>query len=215
MSQLHINGKFDTDEYLNSIKEIRFNKMAFYDDNKFLHDAFGDYLINKYHIIKIERRLYMYQKGIYISCEDALGTLIVNLIPNLSMNKKREVKDYIKDKCKDMEESSEKYICLENGILDIKSLELEPHNTEVITRNKIKVSYTYQVKNKEIDTIMNNLAVNDQEVVTLLYEMIGYCLYRRNAISKSIYFSWKWSKWKIYIIEYDYKIVRRRKCIAC
>lgn len=144
--------------------------MAFYDDNKFLHDAFGDYLINKYNILKIEKRLYMYQEGSYISCEDALGSFIVNLIPNLSMNKKREVKDYIKDKCKEVEEADEKYICLENGILDIKDLKLKSHSTDIVTRNKIKFAFYEQEKNNEVDTIMNNLAVDDQEVVTLLYE---------------------------------------------
>ncbi len=208
VSQLHIKNKFDLNEYLKSEKEIKFNKMAFYDDNKFLHDAFGDYLIKKYNIVKIEKRLYMYQEGTYISCEDALGTLIVNLIPNLSINKKREVKDYIKDKCKNEEEAKEQYICLKNGVLDMKTLQLKGHSTEIVTRNKIDMNYYDQAQNKEVDTIMNNLAVDDQEVVTLLYEMIGYCLYRRNAISKSIYFSWQWSKWKINIIKYDYKIIR-------
>lgn len=184
ISQVHIKNKFDKEEYLKSEKEIKFNKMAFYDDNKFLHDAFGDYLINKYNILKIEKRLYMYQEGSYISCEDALGSFIVNLIPNLSMNKKREVKDYIKDKCKEVEEADEKYICLENGILDIKDLKLKSHSTDIVTRNKIKFAYYKQEKNDEIDTIMNNLAVNDQEVVTLLYEMIGYCLYRGMPFQK-------------------------------
>lgn len=158
--------------------------MAFYDDSKFLHDAFGDYLINKYNIIKIEKRLYMYEEGTYISCEDALGTLIVNLIPNLSMNKKREVKEYIKDKSNNVEETGEQYISLKNGILDIKKLELQEHTTKIITRNKININYYEQKENKEVDTIMNNLAVNDKEVVTLLYEMIGYCLYRGMPFQK-------------------------------
>ena len=184
VSQLHIKNKFDLNEYLNALKEMKFNKMAFYDDNKFLHDAFGDYLINKYNIVKIEKRLYMYKEGTYISCEDALGALIVNLIPNLSMNKKREVKDYIKDKCKDVEEAKEQYICLKNGILDMKTLQLKSHTPTIITRNKININYYKQDNNKEIDTIINNLAVNDKEVVTLLYEMIGYCLYRGMPFQK-------------------------------
>lgn len=184
VSQLHIKNKFNKEEYLKAEKEIKFNKMAFYDDNKFLHDTFGDYLINKYNIVKIEKRLYMYQEGSYISCEDALGSFIVNLIPNLSMNKKREVKDYIKDKAKDVEEADEKYICLENGIVNIKDLTLKEHTTKIVTRNKIKYSYYEQKQNNEIDTIMNNLAVNDKEVVQLLYEMIGYCLYRGMPFQK-------------------------------
>lgn len=184
VSQLHIKGKFDKEEYLKSEKEIKFNKMAFYDDNKFLHDSFGDYLIKKYNIVKIEKRLYMYQEGSYVSCEDALGTIIVNLIPNLSMNKKREVKDYIKDKCKDMQEASEQIICVKNGLLNVKTLEFKSHNSEIVTRNKINLNYYEQKSNEEIDTIMNNLAVDDQEVVTLLYEMIGYCLYRGMPFQK-------------------------------
>lgn len=184
VSQLHIQGKFDKEEYLKAEKEIKFNKMQYYDDGKFLHDAFGDYLIKKYNIIKIEKRLYMYQEGYYISCEDALGAIIVDLIPNLSMNKKREVKDYVKDKCRDMKEVSEDIICVKNGLLNIKTMEFKSHDVNVVTRNKIDLNYYKQDKNEDIDTIMNNLAVNDQEVVTLLYEMIGYCLYRGMPFQK-------------------------------
>lgn len=184
VSQLHMKDKFDLNEYLKSEKEMKFNKMMFYDDNKFMHDAFGDYLIKKYNIVKIEKKLYMYSEGTYISCEEALGSFIVNLIPNLSMNKKRETKDYIKDKCNDVEEAKEQFICVNNGILDMKTLELKAHTPEIVIRNKININYYEQTENKEIDTIMNNLAVGDNEVVTLLYEMIGYCLYRGMPFQK-------------------------------
>ena len=184
VSQLHIQGKLNKDEYLNAEKEIKFNKMQYYDDNKFLHDAFGDYLIRKYNIIKIEKRLYMYKEGSYISCEDALGTIIVNLIPNLSLNKKREVKDYIKDKCEEKEEAPEQIICVKNGLINVKTLEFISHTPDIVTRNKINLNYYEHTENSDIDTIMDNLAVHDHEVVKLLYEMIGYCLYRGMPFQK-------------------------------
>lgn len=184
VSQLHIQGKFDKEQYLKAEKEIKFNKMQYYDDGKFLHDAFGDYLIKKYNIVKIEKRLYMYQEGSYVSCEDALGAIIVNLIPNLSMNKKREVKDYVKDKCRDMQEAPEQIICVKNGLLNIKTLEFKSHDPEIVTRNKINLNYYEQESNNDIDAIMDNLAVHDKEVITLLYEMIGYCLYRGMPFQK-------------------------------
>ena len=184
VSQLHIKGEFNLDKYLHSEREKTFNKMSFYDEGKFMHDIFGDYLIRKYNIVNIEKKLYMYNEGSYIPCEEGLGKLIVNLIPNLSMTKKREVKDYIKDKCNNTEESSEQYICLNNGILDMKTLNLLAHTPEIITRNKIKLDYYEQEKNEEIDTIMKNLAVNDEEIIQLLYEMIGYCLYRGMPFQK-------------------------------
>ena len=184
VSQLHIKGEFNLDKYLHSEREKTFKKMSFYDEGKFMHDIFGDYLIRKYNIVNIEKKLYMYNEGSYIPCEEGLGKLIVNLIPNLSMTKKREVKDYIKDKCNNTEESSERYICLNNGILDMKTLNLLAHTPEIITRNKIKLDYYEQEKNEEIDIIMKNLAVNDEEIIQLLYEMIGYCLYRGMPFQK-------------------------------
>lgn len=184
VSQLHTQGKFNKEEYLNAEKEIKFNKMQYYNEDKFLHDAFGDYLIRKYNIIKIEKRLYMYKDGSYISCEDALGTIIVNLIPNLSMNKKREVKDYIKDKCEEKEEAPEYIICVKNGLINVKTLEFKSHTPDVVIRNKIDIDYYEQTKNEEIDTIMNNLAVGDKDIVQLLYEMIGYCIYRGMPFQK-------------------------------
>lgn len=185
VSQLHTQGKFNKEEYLNAEKEIKFNKMQYYDESgKFLHDAFGDYLIRKYNIIKIEKRLYMYKHGSYISCEDALGAIIVNLIPNLSMNKKREVKDYIKDKCEEKEEAPEQIVCVKNGLINVKTLEFKSHTPDVVIRNKIDIDYYEQTENEEIDTIMNNLAVGDKDIVQLLYEMIGYCIYRGMPFQK-------------------------------
>lgn len=185
VSQIHIKGQFNKEEYLNAEKEIKFNKMQYYDESgKFLHDAFGDYLIRKYNIIKIEKRLYMYKEGSYVSCEEALGAIIVNLIPNLSMNKKREVKDYIKDKCEEKEEAPEQIICVKNGLINVKTLEFKSHNPNIVTRNKINLNYYEQNQNNDIDTIMDNLAVSDHEVVKLLYEMIGYCLYRGMPFQK-------------------------------
>lgn len=184
VSQLHTQGKFNKEEYLNAEKEIKFNKMQYYNEDKFLHDAFGDYLIRKYNIVKIEKRLYMYKDGSYVSCEDALGTIIVNLIPNLSMNKKREVKDYIKDKCEEKEEAPEQIVCIKNGLINVKTLEFKSHDPEVVIRNKIDIDYYEQTENEEIDTIMNNLAVGDKDIVQLLYEMIGYCIYRGMPFQK-------------------------------
>ena len=185
VSQLHTQGKFNKEEYLNAEKEIKFNKMQYYDESgKFLHDAFGDYLIRKYNIIKIEKRLYMYKQGNYISCEDALGAIIVNLIPNLSMNKKREVKDYIKDKCEEKEEAPEQIVCVKNGLINVKTLEFKSHTPDVVIRNKIDIDYYEQTENDEIDTIMDNLAVGDKDIVQLLYEMIGYCIYRGMPFQK-------------------------------
>ena len=185
VSQLHTQGKFNKEEYLNAEKEIKFNKMQYYDESgKFLHDAFGDYLIRKYNIIKIEKRLYMYKHGSYISCEDALGAIIVNLIPNLSMNKKREVKDYIKDKCEEKEEAPEQIVCVKNGLINVKTLEFKSHTPDVVIRNKIDIDYYEQTENEEIDTIMDNLAVGDKDIVQLLYEMIGYCIYRGMPFQK-------------------------------
>lgn len=184
VSQLHTQGKFNKEEYLNAEKEIKFNKMQYYNEDKFLHDAFGDYLIRKYNIVKIEKRLYMYKQGSYISCEDALGAIIVNLIPNLSMNKKREVKDYIKDKCEEKEEAPEQIVCVKNGLINVKTLEFKSHTPDVVIRNKIDIDYYEQTENDEIDTIMDNLAVGDKDIVQLLYEMIGYCIYRGMPFQK-------------------------------
>lgn len=66
----------------------------------------------------------------------------------------------------------------------MKTLKLKSHTPDIITRNKIDINYYEQTKNDEVDTIINNLAVNDQEVIALLYEMIGYCLYRGMPFQK-------------------------------
>lgn len=163
---------------------MAFNKMMFYDEKKFLHDAFGDYMIKKYNIIKLEKRLYMYKDGVYIDGESAIGSLIIELIPDLSSNKKREVKEYIKDKCLDAKECDENLICFKNGMLDLDTLILKPHSPEFISKNKVNINYYPYNKNEDMDKLMSNLACDDKEVIQLLYEMIGYCLYRGMPFQK-------------------------------
>lgn len=184
-SEFHISGTFNKEKYLNQEQELKFNKGMFYEDKKFLHNDFGEYLKTKYHIIRIGEFCYLYEDGYYKLADRDLQKIIIEHIPDLTINKRKEVVEFIKNTAEEKEESNGKYICVGNGVLDVKALELHEYSPEFIIRNKIDLNYDRAVsKNATVDKFMDGISVGDKEIEQLIYEMIGYCIYRGTPFQK-------------------------------
>jgi len=73
-------------------------------------------------------------------------------------------------------------VCLENGILDLDTLELQPHTPDIIFLNKISVRYdpsaTAPVCGKYLQSWMKN------DDIVRFVQFLGFCLYRNYSIRK-------------------------------
>ena len=76
-------------------------------------------------------------------------------------------------------------INLENGIYDLITGELKPHDPSLHFFNKIPVKYDPNAECPAIQKFLNEVTRNEQDKETLL-EIIGYCLYRRYMIHKAL-----------------------------
>lgn len=168
------------------IRDEAFQQPIFFDGKKFLHDQFGNYLISNSHIIRLNGQLHIYQDGIYVSDMRKIEGAMINLIPTLSASKRQEVLKYIDIKAPEEKTTSScDWIAFSNGIYNVKTDEFRGFTPDLIITNKIPWDYNPAADHELTDTIIENIACGDEEVMDLLEEMVGYCMYRRNELGKA------------------------------
>ena len=107
---------------------------------------------------------------------------------NLKYNQRQEVIKFIKLKTHiDSKELNKNWrdIVFRNGVLDLNTLELRPHTPTEYNTTYIDVNFVREAPySSRIDAFFNQLSGGDIETKTLLYEIIGTTLVRRNIFSK-------------------------------
>ena len=167
---------------LNQImRDEAFQKPIFYDNKRFMHEVFGDFLQNTYHIKRINGMLHVYMDNVYKPDSKMIEYLMILHIKELTAQRRQEVLKYLNVVCKDnMKMSSVDLILFNNGVYDLKNDEfLEPSPSFIIT-NQIPHNYNPKAYSAIVDEVLDNLANGNKENRLLLEEMIGFCFYRRS-----------------------------------
>jgi P4 family phage/plasmid primase-like protien len=153
------------------------------------------YLIKKYHIKTIgnkdnTKEIYLYSEGLYAIDKGFLKKEIIDIIENIGGSHVREeVLKIIKEKTYRKREDFEvdrNYINLKNGIYDIESNRLLPHDPEFLFLHQIPVVYDVNADCPKIKHFLNQIL--DEESINVIQEWFGYCLYRSYFIKKAIIF---------------------------
>lgn len=147
---------------------------------------FAKYLIEKYHIVKIDRRIYVYDDGVYTLIDyEKLNSIIMAELTNPTKNMRTEMREYIINYADDTEQTNYNHILFNNCIYDLIENKMLPITPGTVFLNKINHNYNDAAEPVEIiDTVLNNLSCGDAEVRELLLEIIGYTFYRRNKLGK-------------------------------
>ncbi|MGB8780104.1 MAG: phage/plasmid primase, P4 family [Candidatus Bathyarchaeia archaeon] len=77
-------------------------------------------------------------------------------------------------------------ICLQNGILDINTLELQPHTPSVPFLNKLPIRYDPKATCPLIDKALSEWLESNKHIETIL-EFFGFCLYRNYLFEKAFF----------------------------
>nr|MBI4156757.1 hypothetical protein [Candidatus Woesearchaeota archaeon] len=153
----------------------------------------AEYCLNKFHIITIRDNdeIYIYNNGVYeaegkkclvsfIQKDLELEELVTTHISN-------EFLGYIRrltyKQLSSIEEPKDK-ICLENGILDLNTSEISPHNPEIIFFNKLPVHFVAGADCPKIKKFLSEVVSEDS--IPIIQEGIGYCLLKSYPIHKAI-----------------------------
>lgn len=181
-----------------------FNETQFYKQedksDKFQHNEFGDYLIEKYHIVHINNRLHIYDNGIYVNDERLIKRAMVKEISIIKRIQQSEVMEYLKNTALVSNEEPAHLIPLKNGVYDIKNEELLQHSPNLIFTARFNVSYDPNATSEVVDQALRMIAC-DNEVFEMFKQMFGYLLYKKNFIGKSFLFVGKGGNGKSLILE--------------
>ena len=176
-----------SDKELNAVlRDDAFSKPVFFHKGNFLFDKFAVFMRNECHVIRINGNLHIYDNGVYVGGKIAIMSKMIEYIPVLKSAQRKEVLDYLElivDEA-DFKDTSN-YICFKNGVYDITTDELLPFSPDIIVTNKINHNYNPDAKSEVLEKVLNNISCNDASIRSLLEEMAGYCLYRRNELRKA------------------------------
>ena len=177
-----------TEKELSSIlRDKAFGKPVFFNDRGiFQFDEFSRWFVENYHVIRLNGELYVYTDGIYQNGYQELEKAMIKEIPSLNITKRREVLAYIELIAPVQTNRADAHlIAFNNGVLNIITGELLNFSVDYIITNKIPHNWNPDAKSELLEKTMNNLACNDEGVVDLLYQAVGYSMYRRNELRKS------------------------------
>jgi len=156
--------------------------------------AIANYLVSKYNIKTIPdgKRdfFYLYNEGFYTSvdAESLKSKAEIILDKLLSNHSANEIIGKIKRMTfcsrKDIEENHLSLICVNNGILNIDTLELTPHTPEVFFFRKIPVTYDPKAKCPVIMDFIESVV--DKGDIPLIQEWFGFPLYRDYFLKKAL-----------------------------
>ena len=194
MNRHILNSPLDEDELNVIIRDEAFPDIEgggeFFSGKTFSHNLFGDHLIEKENIVRIDSQLHVYSDGVYVEGKRKISQAARTEIPSLKSNQIKETIGYIDDMCKDVAElAPPRYIAFGNGIFDVETGNLQDFSPDIIIKNKIKWNYNPSAYSEIADRTLNKLAVNDPEIRSLLEECIGYCFYRANPINVAFFLS--------------------------
>ena len=166
------------------LRDDAFKKPIFFEDKKFQHDKFGQFLISEYNIIKIGGVLHYYKDGVYVPAN--IDGLMIKHISNLKQQQRKEVIAYMMAKIEqNTPVSSANFIAFKNGIYDVSTDTLESFSADKVMTNKIHWNYNPNAYSQLVDDVLNRIACNDKQVRLLMEEIIGYTFYRRNELRKA------------------------------
>ncbi len=169
-------------------RDEAFEEPIFFNGKTFLHDAFGRYLKNMFHIKRINGQLHVYDEGIYKNGYRFIESKMVELLPSLKSVHRTEVLKYLEITTPEQSQISDaKFIAFRNGIYDMETGKLLPFDPDIIITNLIPWDYNPKAYSELCDRVLNKISCNDMEIRMLLEECIGYCFYRHNELSKSFF----------------------------
>ena len=168
------------------LRDEAFSKPVFFKGTTFLFDKFATFLKNHHHIIRINDQLHLYKDGIYVPGYSEIESVMISHIPQLNRAKRAEVIAYLEILIRENTPAAPaNMIAFRNGLYNVYDDSFVPFTHEHIITNKIEWDYNPNAYWDMTDEVLNNIACNDPAIRSLLEEMMGYCLFRRNELGKA------------------------------
>lgn len=157
----------------------------FNDNNTFLHHKMAKHLIHEHNIIILDEQIHYFDGKKYVNDDIQIKTFMTELVETIKESQRNEVLHAIRYMAVKKEHASPRYVGLLNGIYDLKNRNFMEHTPDIVFTNLINANYEPNATCKYIDDLFAMVGEDDEEVIQLLKEMIGYTIYRQNSLEKS------------------------------
>lgn len=178
-------------KFMEKRKVVKFDKNRgkkanfFSDDGKFLHHEMAKYLIQEYKIIILEEKIHYYDGRKYVNNDNDLKSFMTKIVETIKENQRNEVIHSIRYMASEGKHAPSRYIGVRNGVYDIQEKTFMNHTPELVFTTLINADYNPEATCKHIDSLFYMISENNDEIVQLLKEMIGYTIYRENSLEKA------------------------------
>lgn len=187
--------EIEKQKYIHDPKVVEHIKELLKKDKKEGAHELANYCSVKFNVVTIQEsdEVCVYSGGVYCSNGERiiskfiqkdlnLGSLVTNsLLSELFGYLKRST--YVSFK---QIEGRKDMLCLENGILNLNTLTVVPHTPEIIFFNKLPVDYVPGAKFELFSEFLGQVIPHD--VIPLMQEIMGYCLYKSYPFQKAFMF---------------------------
>ena len=196
-------------------RDEAFEKPVFYNGKVFLHDSFGRYMKNEFHIKRINGQLHVYDNGIYKTGYRFIENKMIELIPALKANSRSEVLKFLEIITpEETYVSDANLIAFRNGVYDLSTDKLLSFSPEHIITNMIPWDYNPSAYSELCDKTLNKIACHDPEIRSLLEEAIGFNFFRQNELSKSFLMVGSGSNGKSTFLDMVKNVLGRQNYVA-
>lgn len=176
------------DEFENAVRReawdtvSNFSPIEFFTlKGQFLHAKFGDFLIERHNVCNINNQPHIYLNGYYVpGAFGAIDKIALEYLPTLTKAKRAELYDYLRYVAPERQISAPRYVCFRNGVFDLETGQLTEHSPEIAVTNSIPWRYVPDAHSDMLDSFLNSVACDDANIIALLEEIGGACLYRDN-----------------------------------
>jgi len=154
----------------------------------------ADYLLEKYHLKTIyetkSEKIYVYSQGVYNpKGREIIQTEIERILGIHTNNHNvKEIQEKIKRltaiSLEEFNKIPEYLICLENGILNLKTKEIKQHNPQYYFKKKISIIYDPKAECKEVMKFFEECLYPDD--LDSVQEWFGFCLYGNYFLKKAM-----------------------------
>ena len=167
-------------------RDEAFREDSFFDGSVFAFERFSLFLISECHIIKLNGQLYVYKDGVYVQGSSFIEAAMIKYIPRLTKSRRNEILEYITlVMTEEAIPAPSNLIAFKNGIYDVARDEMLPFDPKYIITNKINFDYNPNAKSELVKNTMKKISCNNDDIIMLLYEVAGYCLFRKSEMGKS------------------------------
>ena len=175
----------------NAIKPLEKDPRVFFDGIRFVPKRLADYIMGRetFRTTRDNETIFLYSGGVYKDvAEPRIKELALTLLgESSSKNRILETVNHVRvSNYIDRNEAPIHLINVKNGMFNITTCELEPHNPNIFTVSQIPVKFEPDADCLKIKEFVRSLV--DDEHLPIIQELFGYCLYRRYFIQKAFMF---------------------------